>query len=360
MRLIILLSTCLLFTSCNSIRNEENVREMTDTVGFASKAYQMDTIMNRIQRNFQSEINNTSDHFGEDISWKLSISPHDDYAYASYLYPAVFKNIKANVLFLIGVFHKAKIFDTYDAIVMGRHTAWQGPYGNTRVSQLNQEILEALPDSILVVKDSIMEVEHSLEALLPYIQYYIPEAEIIPMLIPYTKLENMQSFSKSLAGIIAGIARKKKWEWGKDFSIIISNDAVHYGDEGWGDKNFAYYGTDESGYQAAIDHEKEIIDSSLSGELTENKILKFLDYTVEKDDYKEYKWTWCGRYSIPFGLYTALYLQDLLGKEPLKGMLVGYATSIDHPKLEVEDLGMGVTAPANKRHWVGYSAIGYK
>jgi hypothetical protein len=42
------------------------------------------------------------------------------------------------------------------------------------------------------------------------------------------------------------------------------------------------------------------------------------------------------------------------------GKVLGYATSIDTPRIRVDDLdGMGVTAPANLRHWVGYGSVGY-
>jgi hypothetical protein len=163
--------------------------------------------------------------------------------------------------------------------------------------------------------------------------------------------------------------KRKKLEWGRDIAFAISPDAVHYGDEGWGGKNFALYGADSIGYVNAVTHDLEIIDNCLLGELTPGRIKKFTDYTVRDDDYKSYKWTWCGRYSIPFGLLTSYYLnvlQENGGKtdnnalQPLIGTEIGYATSIDHEPLFVDDLLMGVTAPAYIRHWVGYAAVGYK
>lgn len=345
-------------TSCNN--KKENIRVMIDEVGFATDSTQMDSVVARIDRDFEIQLKNIEGFYDSSISWKAAISPHDDYAYASYLYPAVFKNVKADVLFLIGVFHKARHFDTYDAIVMGNHTAWAGPYGNTRVSEYNQKLIKKLPDSVVVVKDTMMQVEHSLEALLPFIQYYNPDAEIVPMIIPYANLNNMKTFSRQLAEVIAEFAEDNEWTWGEDFAIVISNDAVHYGDEDWGGDDYAPYGTDASGYRMAVEHERRIIDSCLLEKLAEDKIIRFVDYTVEKDDYKQYKWTWCGRYSIPFGLYTCWHLQQLLGEPDLNGNFIEYATSIDHPILEVEDLGMGVTAPANDHHWVGYTGIGYR
>lgn len=58
-------------------------------------------------------------------------------------------------------------------------------------------------------------------------------------------------------------------------------------------------------------------------------------------------------------MMTSYYLQNLYGIK-LTGSLVGYATSIDRHHIPVNDLGMGTTAPANIRHWVGYTAVGYK
>ena len=103
----------------------------------------------------------------------------------------------------------------------------------------------------------------------------------------------------------------------------------------------------------------EIIKTCLIGPITPEKIKKFTEYTVKRKDYHAYKWTWCGRYSVPFGLLTSYHLSKLLDRNP-EGTLLGYASSIDHAHLRVDDLRMGTTAPANIHHWVGYVAVGYK
>ena len=165
--------------------------------------------------------------------------------------------------------------------------------------------------------------------------------------------------SKPLSEGIKSVANKRNWNWGSDFAFVISNDAVHYGDKDWGGKNFAWYGCDSIGYLQAMAHEDKII-MAISGKLNPGKIKKFTEFTVQKSDHKQYKWTWCGRYSVPFGLLTANFLQQSLDIKPLIGTPIGYATSIDHPHIPVDDLKMGVTAPANEHHWVGYAAIGYQ
>jgi hypothetical protein len=148
--------------------------------------------------------------------------------------------------------------------------------------------------------------------------------------------------------------------WGKDIALLISSDAVHYGDEGWGGNNYAPYGVDSTGNAQASAYDLEIIKTCFAGDLTQEKITRFFSDTVNPDDFRAYKWTWCGRYSIPFGLLTSLYLQVLGKSSSLTGVPVAYSTSISQPHLKVADLGMGETAMAIPHHWVGYAAIGFK
>ena len=106
-------------------------------------------------------------------------------------------------------------------------------------------------------------------------------------------------------------------------------------------------------------HEYEIINNCLVGDIRPEKVEKFTQYTVQEQDFRKYKWTWCGRYSVPFGLLTAYYLQ---GEEntKLQGYFLGYGNSLDYPHIKVSDLRMGTTAIANQHHWVGYAAVGYR
>ncbi len=167
--------------------NQERTRVPIDSVGFATEAWQMDSIMTRIYYLHGSDMNSIfkAKNIDSSVSWKVAISPHDDYSYVGYLYPA-----------------------------------------------------------------------------------------------------------------------------------------VYYGDEDWDGKNFAYFGTDEKGYSDAVSYEYDIIDSCLTGPITPDKIKQFTCYTTMEDDYKEYKWTWCGRYSIPLGLYTAYHLEQLVNLE-LTGISIG-------------------------------------
>lgn len=340
---------------------QPGVRQPVDKVGFATTSMQMDSIMERIQREFGHKVDASLTTAGIDkfSQWKTAICPHDDYTYVSWLYPAVLRNVKAQTVILIGVAHKAKQFGLENKIVFGSFEKWKEPYGNVPVSLLQARITNQLPKSVWIVHDSLMMVEHSLEALVPYLQYYNRNVNIIPVLVPYMSFGTMKGLAQSLAVAIHRVMQDNALMWGKDVAIVVSNDAVHYGDEDWGGKNYARFGTDSAGYIKTVNYEKSLIASTLIGPVKKEKIEAFCDTTVSASDYKEYRWTWCGRYSVPFGLLVTEYLSQFTHNN-VKGNFIGYKTSLTDKPLKVDDLKMGVTAPATLRHWVGYVGIGYK
>lgn len=337
-----------------------HTRIPVDTIGFAQYNWQMDQVMERIDITYGESIHASLKNAGitSRDTWKTVISPHDDYAYAGKLYPIALRNVKAKTIFLFGVAHKARLMNLENQIIFDSHDTWKGPYGDVKVSTYREDIIQQLPLSLFQVNDSMHRMEHSLEALIPFLQYQNRELEIVPILVPYMPFEQMNSIAILLAATIHKIEQENKLSWGSDFAIVISNDAVHYGDEDWGGKNFARYGADSLGYVKALQHENEII-QTITAELNPEKIKQFCNFTVQEENYKEYKWTWCGRYSVPFGLLTSYHLNQKHGTDPMKGVFLEYSTSIEQKKLEFEDLQMGVTAPAYLNHWVGYAALGY-
>ena len=345
--------------------------QLADTIGFAHQQWQMDSVMKRIELEYGKKISGIWKE--KDISfndaWKVTISPHDDHAYASYMYPLVLRNVKAKTIIVFGVAHKAKQLNLQDKIIFDSFTHWRGCYGNIKVSSLREKIISKLPKDMYEVNDSMQIIEHSVEGILPFIQYFNRSVEIISILVPYNSFDNMNKMAKPLADAIASVMlseaksnsgrKENKLEWGKDIAFVLSTDAVHYGDEDWAGKNFARFGADSAGYDKAVNYEKEIISNCLEGNLSAEKIKKFTEYTVKKEDYKEYQWTWCGRYSVPMGLLTAFYLTENL-KTKLVGVPLDYSTSLSGKQIPVEDLKMGTTAPAKLRHWVGYFSAGYR
>ena len=333
-------------------------RGLADTVGFARWGWQMDSLVARIHLLNHDDLLQTEQPHG--TIWKTAICPHDDYTYAGWLYSAVLKNITAKTVIIFGVAHKARYFHLENQLVFDSYKYWHGPYGPVKVSDLRENIIHQLSQDMFVTHDSMQTVEHSVEAIIPFLQYQNRNTEIISILVPYMDFNRMKLIGQNLAKVLLTIMTEKDLRWGEDIALLISSDAVHYGDEKWGGKNYAPYGTDSTGNAQAVSHEQEIVKTCFEGELTEEKIARFFSYTVNPDDFREYQWTWCGRYSIPFGLLTSVYLQSLRKGNSLTGIPVAYATSISQSHLKVTDLRMGQTAIATSHHWVGYPAIGFK
>ncbi|WP_373057663.1 AmmeMemoRadiSam system protein B [Zunongwangia sp. H14] len=339
----------IIFSSFNLIA--QKIRNQKDTVGFAQYEWQMDSIMARMD---------AEDKTVTPEVYKAVISPHDDYAYAAGLYNKTLAGIKAQTIILVGVAHKARNFKLQDKIVFGSYQQWKSPYGNIEVSPIRDKLIQKLPSQDFIVHDSMMQTEHSLEAITPFLKKNNPKTTIIPLLVPYMKYTDMRKFSGDLAGALYQIMKEENLQYGKDVAVVISTDAIHYGDEDWGGSNLAPYGTDILGTAKARQKDLDISNEFLSGTIDNEKIRDFTKATVQEKDYKEYKWTWCGRYSVPFGLLLANNLNLLLDGNPLYGKKIDYRSSIHNTHIEVKDIGMGTTAPANTQHWVGYVGMAYE
>jgi AmmeMemoRadiSam system protein B len=338
-------------------------RNLADTVGFAHLEQQMDAVVQRIAAQDGDRLARILEAKGVSAGdrWRMAIAPHDDYAYAGFMYPLVLRNIVAPVVIIFGVAHKARQLGLEDQLVFDSFTHWRGPYGDVAVSPLRERIIARLPQGSYRVSDEMQAIEHSVEAKLPFLQHYNRSVQFVPILVPFMSFARMNELALPLAEALAAIIDEQHLDWGKDVALLSSTDAVHYGDEGWGGRNFAVYGADAAGYARALAHERRIMSDCFDGELQSERIERFTRYTLADHDHREYKWTWCGRYSVPCGLLTAWHLRRRLRAPPLSGTILGYATSLDDQRIEVDDLdGMGVTAQATLRHWVGYAAVGYR
>ena len=335
----------------SSDQSSQHIRHIEDTIGFAQYAWQMDTIMARID--------DTDKQLNDQI-YKTVINPHDDYAYAGGLYAKTLSGIKAHTIVMIGVAHRARNFNLRDQVIFGSFDAWQSPYGAVTISKHRDALLQKLSTSTYEVHDPMMQLEHSLEAIVPFLQRQDSTVEIIPMVIPYMDFDHMKTYSEDLSEALKELMNENNWNYGEDLAIVISNDAIHYGDEDWGSSDLAPFGVDEAGNERAKQKDLSLIETTLTDTISEEKIRTFNFVTVDQDDYLQYNWTWCGRYSVPFGLLVANKLNQKIHNESLIGTFIDYRSSLHNPHIEVEDIGMGHTAPASSRHWVAYLGMAYQ
>jgi AmmeMemoRadiSam system protein B len=353
---LLLIFFCIGLFSCKNATNvvqgpaiEKKVRPVHDTIGFTKYNWQLDSIYTRL--GIKDSKNN--------LHWKAAICPHDDYKYAGRLYYESLKGITANTIILIGVAHRARNFKLQDKIIFGDFTHWESPYGDLKVSDLNAEIIARLPQSSYLVHNNMQELEHSLEAIVPFLHRKSKNLEIIPILVPYINYETIDGISDALSAVVSKILKEQHLEYGKDVAVVISNDAVHYGNEEWSG-DLAPFGVGEEGTKKARALDREIIEKCLIKAISSEKVKAFTEYTIQNNDYTAYKWVWCGRYAVPFGVSFANKLNQILNKNPLIGTFLEYQSSIDHKLIKVEDLGMGTTAIATQKHWVGYASIKYE
>lgn len=342
------------------------VRQPLDSVGYATSPDEVEFIL-RIADGYTSPISGGE---GEEIPEGVmigAICPHDDYLYAGPAYVEVMKRVKAPVTVIFGVSHAARRRGIQGKLIFDSYDAWKGPYGNCRVSPLRDQIIAALPEEYVMISNEMHAGEHSIEALVPFLQYPgfssgeggDARREIIPVMVTRFPGEIQKKAAGLVAEILKDLMEEREWSLGDDLAILISADCVHYGDDKWGGRNYAPFGTGMEGYRRALEQELGIIDSSLTGSIDTGRMDRFRE-RVERDDLEwPYKVTWCGVYSIPFGLRTLNRLCALHGRPGPEGHLLQYSTSLEKPKYGNMPVGLGVTNISSLRHWVGYAAIGY-
>lgn len=337
------------------------VRAQKDTIGYATRPEQVEALVRLVDSLEAPRYAANAAAFPAMTKGAMigAICPHDDYLYAGRGYVHVMRELEAPRVILFGVSHTARRRGIQGALIFDGHAAWRMAGRECPVSPMREEILAALPPGFVLVNDTIHAEEHSLEGFVPILQHYLPKVEIVPILV--TRMEGgvRDAAADTLAGAIALIMEKHGWKLGKDVAILVSADCVHYGDEEWGGRNYAPFGTGEEGYAKGVAQDRRVVESALVGPLTREKIDAFKEMVDSGEFQQPYKITWCGVYSIPFGLGV---LERLAARERGKtpeGFALIYGTSVDPPKLPLERTGLGVTAIATLRHWVGYAAIGY-
>ncbi len=332
------------------------VRGLADTVGFAYTPEQIEAVVELSERVEDERWNRSL----EQGPWVGAVAPHDDHLYAGPVYVHVMPGVRAKTVVVIGVAHRARTWGEKNRLIFDRFSAWRGPYGPMPVSSLRDDILERMNPDDYVVSNEFHAEEHSIEGLLPFLQYYNRDAEIVPVLVPYMDWERMDELALDLGLALAEISREREWIPGSDLAILISVDCVHYGDEGWGGKNYAPFGSDGGGYDLAVARERDLIETHLVGTVRPDKLQALMLRLVDEEDVTQYRITWCGRFSVPFGLDCLYHYMTEIGQPTPAGVFLRYGTSIDLGRLPIDHLGIGVTAPASLHHWVGYAAVGYR
>ncbi len=345
-----------------AVPSEEDLRGLVDTKGFPTRADQMDFIGKRCEQLERQAILDNQKRLGltEQTALIAGICPHDDYMTAGRVYAHVQRYVKASTVILIGNAHWSEAFGIRGRLIFGDFRNWRGPYGPVNISTLRERIISGLKPESFTVHRKLVETEHSLEGILPYLQYYNRRVQIVPILVPLTDWETMERLTSELAAVVAQACREIGWKLGEDLAVLCSTDGQHYGDYGWSYYDYHPYGCDADAYSKAMGHDREMIGKHFEGAVLPEKIHALFSTLVDQEDIGKYRVTWCGRFAAPLGVEFAGRLARAAEQRTLSGFLLRTGSSLSDPWLPLESLGMGVTSDTNLHHFVTYFAVGFK
>ncbi len=343
------------------IPSTETRRGQLDIIGYASTEEQIEEILRQGRAaGHECMLQNAArNHWDESTRFIAAVHPHDDHYYTGRLNTLWMPYLRAKRVILFGVSHGARRFDMRNKLVFDAFDEWHGPYGPVPVSSLHDELLARLPEEDRVVNNDMHIVEHSIEAILPFLQANNPDVEIVPVLVPLMDVETMERLAEHFATALSELCEENDWSPGDDIALMISADGVHYGDSQFGGSGNVDFGMDADGYIQATNRDRMLIHDYMCGIVTPAKLREFLYTCVEENDVSAYKITWCGRFSIPFGLLVADRITESLLTMQLEGFQLDYSTSVEEASLDLTAVGLGTTSPNNLHHWVGYPVIGY-
>lgn len=336
------------------------VRAQLDTVGFAVSAEDFQAVLAAC---VQAEgLNDPHERRAAMPAWAV-ILPHDDYAYAGRTAVHALPHLQARRWIVLGVCHACRRLGVRDRLLLEDYDAWRVAGKDYPVAaDLRADLLQGLGRDAEVSRERHAQ-EHSIEALLPWLGAGAGDYTFVPVLVPGMEPDRLQELAAEFAAILHRLCRERGWAMGKDLGLAISTDAVHYGCEGWGGRNYAPFGCDQAGHDAAVAQDVALCTEVLAQDLTPRTITDFIDRVWDpgNPEYPDYPYriTWCGLYSIPFGLAATVRLRELADQGPLQGMFLRYGDSVGDGRIEVPGARLGVTAPNTLAHWVGYPAIAY-
>ncbi len=283
------------------------------------------------------------------------ICPHDDFSFASRVYRRVLPLVTARTVVLIGVFHGYWRFGEHDRLVFDTYRQWMAPDGLAPVSPLRDALLARLPRQLWTQDSTAHDFEHSLEPLVCWLRHARPDVEIVPIIVPGARFSSLEGLGTALARALDLEMKGRGWKLGRDVAIAISADAIHYGPD-FQQLTFGPGGV--KAYEQATAKDHALLTGPLAGRLDARKVYSLYQTFVDPERPDTYRWTWCGRFSIPLGLLTLEALARAAGTTAV-GHPIAYATSISGPELGLRDIGMSPSAPSNLYHFVGYPGVAF-
>lgn len=146
---------------------------------------------------------------------RLLVVPHAGYAYSANIAAAAYNlvsNKDIDQVMILGPSH----FESFSGIAVPTFQQYRTPLG---VTDLNTAALKRLSNDPLILRDTAKFVrEHSIEMQLPFIQYTLPNAKIIPIMVGTMTESELIRIAQALKPLIT-----------KKTLLVVSTDLTHYG-----------------------------------------------------------------------------------------------------------------------------------
>ncbi|MCX6122565.1 MAG: AmmeMemoRadiSam system protein B [Ignavibacteriales bacterium] len=336
-----LLITFLIFCSLSGLVAQE-VRPVRDSIGYCWNAEQMNRLITYVETKDRGSV--------PQQSFIAGISPHDDFLYAASVYYPLFQSFRTKEVVIFGVTHatvRKEIGDPQNILLLEEYKEWAGCGRNIAISPLRDYLRSRLDTQYFRVNNQAHRLEHSIEAMVPWLQYFNPDIHITPIMVTAMPFERMDEISKNLSEALVTYIKENKLVPGKDIFFLYSSDANHYGK----DFNNVPFGDDSIAHAEGTKRDRQIADKYLAGAIQSEKIRNF---TLEMKNF-----VWCGKFSVPFGLLATQKTLQLLSGKTLTGIIFRYSDSYTEGIIPLKQTGMGTTAPFSLKHWVGYLSAGY-
>lgn len=333
---VVLMVVTIAVMSCSAA-----TRPVLDHVGYAWTPETMDCLVRYLQ--------DRPDAVRGQPGLVAGISPHDDYLYAGPSCLPLFEGLQADEVIIFGVTHRTvreQLGDPTGKLILDTHAAWTGPYGNVPVSNLRSRILQSLPDDMVLVSDVAHRAEHSIEGMVPFLQYFNRDVRITPIMVTRMSLDRIQTIADRVADVIANYCNERDLRLGRDVVLLMSADANHYGE----DFDNVRFGSGRTGHDIATRYDQHVANDCLAGLLTEDSIRRFVEATAPE------KVLWCGHDSIPMGLWVL----NQLGNGRVKGQVLHCSDSFSAGPIGLRNTDLGLTAPFSLEHWVSHVSVGYR
>lgn len=203
---LIVVTMILIYTRqyLKEVRGQENFLISDPTI--PCRYYDEKSFMTSVKKAERTEVS--------DLKVLGGVTPH--HLLADHMIAQFFKNIETDlpkVVVLVGPNHER----------IGRdkiHTGswnWQTPFG---ILETEKDIVNQITEKTDAGKDmNLLENEHSIAALIPYVKYYLPKAQVIPLVLHGNLgLENSKELANTILECIGD----------KEYLIIGSVDFSHY------------------------------------------------------------------------------------------------------------------------------------